>query len=98
MNTDELNKLEAFARAATVGEWQWAQTPTRTRIGAAWWAIRAIFCNQSPSLWGVMVGSPDHLLWVAITGNGPDSEANSAYLIAVQPSNILLLIEQLRKH
>jgi len=96
MTVDELDKLEQFARAATTGTWQWALTPTRSRLGAAWWMVRAIFSHRSPSLSGILIGNEDNYRWIAITGNGPDGDANSAYIVAVQPRNVLMLIDEIR--
>jgi hypothetical protein len=95
VTNEELDTLWDFASRATKNEWQWAKTPTHTRLAAAWWMIRTIFHNKGGCMWGVLVGSVDDPRWVAVTGNGSDSKANSAYLVAVQPSNIRNLCEAL---
>ena len=97
MTDEDLTRLEGYARAASGDAWQWAHTPTATRLGAIWWLVRLILKHRGSVVWGVVTGDGDAPPWVAITGNGPLSEANSAYLVAAQPVNILALIQEVRK-
>ncbi len=91
----ELDELTALARSASGGEWFWTHTPTKTVNAAVRWVAKTTRASDSPTIWGVMIGTSDNPQIIAYTGNGPTSESNSAYLTAVQPRNITSLIEQL---
>lgn len=96
MTNEELEKLEAYTRAASAGEWWWLQTPTKTVNAAVRWVAKSIRKSEGAALWGVGIGEGEQYQTIALTGNGAESEANSAYLIAAQPRNILILIEEVR--
>ena len=96
MTNEELDRLEHYASQASAGGWQWTCTPTQSRLAAIWWMARVIWKGRGP-LWGITQGGGDAPPWIAVTGNGPDSEANSEYLHAAQPTNIMLLIDALRE-
>lgn len=98
MWTDEaLDRLEALAAKASPDEWRWAITPTKTVNAAVRWIAKTVRQARGQQLWGVMVGPEDAPRWVAYTGNGVASEANSEYLVAVQPRNVIGLIAELRQ-
>lgn len=92
----QLDELAAVACAATLGRWLWGETPTKTVNAAVRWVAKMIRSSASPSIWEVYAGTPDAPRVTAITGNGPDSEANAAYIVSVQPQTVLNLIEDVR--
>lgn len=97
MNPEDIRRLEELALNATSGEWWWLATPTKTVNAAVRWAAHTIRKSDKPTIWGVAVGKAENHHLIAFTGNGDDSGVNSAYLVAVQPKNILLLISQIRR-
>ncbi len=94
----ELDELERLATAATQDLWQFGHSGTETLEDAVAWMTDVISHRDAPDLWAVFCGDPeDKPIMPAYTGNGPTSEANAAYLVAVQPRNVLALIAQLRR-
>lgn len=101
---EDLDRLEELARAATQEPWQWGHSGTETAEDAIQYAREVVektyLATDRTDLWIVYVGNPDvenGTRIVAYTGNGLTSEANSRYLVAVQPRVVLDLIEQLRR-
>jgi hypothetical protein len=92
----QLGELVAVARAATQGQWLWGPTPTKTVNAAVRWVAKMIRASTGPTIWEVYAGTPDAPRATAITGNGPDSEANAAYIVSAQPQTLLNLIEDVR--
>lgn len=99
-----LDELERLATAATQEPWGWGHSGTETVEDAIRFAAEVVeksyMITDRADLWLVYTGDPDAengTRLVAYTGNGPTSEANSAYLTAVQPRNVLALIQQLRR-
>lgn len=97
---DNLDELEALAKAASQTEWQLGHTGTATLDDAVRWMEDTIRKRDSPDIWLVFIGQVDAeggTLTTAYTGNGPTSEANARYITAVQPSYIRTIIYVLRK-
>lgn len=93
---EQLEELAAIARAATPGEWNWGCTPTKTVNAAVRWSAKSIRASGAPGLWEVYAGVPDNPRITAMTGNGPTSEANAAFIVSAQPRHVLALIEDLQ--
>lgn len=101
----ELGRLRGYALAASQQEWQIGVTPPELDMDglinymAETYRKREptqaylVFYGDSPNLETNRVES--EVMHVAITGNGPTSEANAEYLVSVQPKNILSLIQEL---
>lgn len=92
---EQLDELYELARRASEGEWKWMRTPTKTVNAAVRWIAKTTRKSGGTSIWGLFIGPTDDPQIVAYTGNGPTSEANSAYLVAVQPRNVRSLIDDL---
>ena len=56
-------------------------------------------CNKGPagSVHTVWYGDPDDALIVAVTGNGPTSEANAKHIAWSSPRNVTALIAEVRR-
>lgn len=71
---------------------------TETLEDAVAWMTEVLSHSDAPDLWGVFCGNPDDRPAIpAMTGNGPTSEANARYLVAVQPRTMLKLLIFLRQ-
>lgn len=103
----DLAEMERLALAASQADWQIGHTDTKTHEEAITFLTETIAKRDSSDLWLVFFGGDrryegdqeyaDESLTVAITGNGPTSEANAAYLAACKPATLLLLINELRR-
>ncbi len=99
----DLTVLEQAARAASASPWSLGVSNTATVEEAAAYSSDAVRKGDGAQLWMIVLGEyaegegPEEGISPAVTGNGPTSEANARYLVCVQPSNVLLLIAELRK-
>jgi hypothetical protein len=98
---DDLESIERAANAASQSRWHTGITPAE-REAARQWMIDCF--DQGESDRGHMVviqdgDKPldDSALCVAFTGNGPTSEANAQFIATASPSNVLLLVEEIRR-
>ncbi len=80
---------------ATQEEWVWGHSGTTTRQGAFQYSRDMIERGIDDDLHGVFVDRAGVMLCVALTGNGPTSEANARYLNLVEPANIHSLVTEL---
>lgn len=100
----DLIVLEQAARAASSSPWSLGVSPTNTVEEAANYIADSARQAGGSQVWFVVIGKwpegtmgPERAKIPAYTGNGPTSEANARYLVCVQPSNVLALINALRQ-
>lgn len=83
MTAAELDELEALANAATPGPWLWGRHTFKTKDEAKEWISETFEQREGLELWMSFVPDPERpgeSLFTAITGNGPHSEANAAFV------------------
>ena len=100
-------ELRKLAEAATPGRLRWAITEKDTHAEQAAWFEEHLSHTDSTTVHSVgvmdhpntVVGDdeerPKHLVCMATTGNGPNSEANARFIAAASPANVLLLLAAL---
>lgn len=96
----DLDELEALARAASQQRWEVGHSATGTLEDAVAWTERTLAQSDATDLYMVFYGDPaieGDTRVVALTGNGPTSEANADYLYAVQPQNLLRILAAYRQ-
>ena len=96
----DLDEMEQVAAAASQEPWQFGHSGTETHEAAVQFATDTITKSDLTDLWMAFTGDPNvegDTKVVALTGNGPMSEANAAYLVTFQPRNMLNLLWLLRK-
>jgi hypothetical protein len=101
---EQLDEMARLARAATQEPWQWGHSGTETLEDAVQYATEQIektyLLTDRTDLWMAFHGDPNvegGTKIIAFTGNGLTSEANAAYLMAAQPQNLIVLIDELRR-
>lgn len=86
MTKEELDALEALANAATPGPWLWGRHTFKTKDEAKEWISETFEQREGLELWMSFVPDPERpseSLFTAITGNGPHSEANAAFVAQI---------------
>ena len=90
----DLDALAALAAAATPGPWYDQTVGHRSIRQAAGAVTRALFVAPLPSctdLSWVYTDGPN----ICLTGNGPTSVENAAYIAAADPTTVLALLARL---
>lgn len=99
ISLDDLDQIEAAARAASPGPWQLGRHDSETIEEAVEYVAEIVRKGSHPDIWLAFIG--DHTTEgasrvVALTGNGPTSQANADYLATLHPANVLNLVAFLR--
>lgn len=93
-----LEDIRCIALAASMHDWAWSHSGTQTHEDAIAYVADMLRHSDRTDL--QMVGFEDdggEWLTVALTGNGPTSEANAAFIASAQPINIVRLIDEIRR-
>jgi len=93
-NTD-LEELSALAQAATQARWQWGHSGTGTLEEAVTYVTDQLAKSEETDVQMIFIGGDDTRV-VAITGNGPTSEANARYITALWPGVVLALVREVQ--
>lgn len=111
MTADERARLRKLCDAATPGPWEWTTTESMPRSELLSWVQQHFKMCNGDRVWGVgvrnhpltVVGAdltrPLHMVQACLTGNGPNSKCNSAFIAAARNAlpDCLDEIERLRK-
>lgn len=96
LTPEQLADLERLAQAASSEEWQSGKWEHASHSELLAYLSVAIRGRESTDLHGVWIAKEEGNRFTAITGNGPTSEANAAYIAAANPATVLQLIGQVR--
>lgn len=90
---DEFSELKAAALAATQGKWEMGTMPVVGPFGAASHIMSLVINTKGDSnlVHAVAAG----VLCTAVTGTGPNSEANARYIATASPAVVLSLLANL---
>ncbi len=94
-----LDELTELAQAATNQRWQWGHSATTTLEEATAYVADQLAKSDQSDIQMIFVGDPaipGDTRVVAITGNGPTSEANARYITALSPDVMLSLVREVR--
>lgn len=92
---DEFSELKAAALAATQGKWEMGAMPVVGPFGAASHIMSLVINTKGDSnlVHAVAAG----VLCTAVTGTGPNSEANARYIATASPAVALSLLANLEE-
>ena len=95
--TDDLiAEIEAAAKAATPGQWDWGGTPVSKPEEALEICRASIDLTKNPGPYFCEVYTQDGKR-TAIVGHGPTGQQNARHIAAANPANVLALIASLRE-
>lgn len=92
---DEFSELKAAALAATQGKWEMSAMPVVGLFGAASHIMSLVINTKGNSNLVHAVAAGD--LCTAVTGTGPNSEANARYIATASPAVVLSLLANLEE-
>lgn len=95
-----LAELRRVTEAATQGDYSLGNFPSDVLEDQISY-FREMSSSGTGAIWGVIVPTEDGVslekaaLWVAVTGNGPTSEANTRFIAAVNPAVVAALLDHI---
>jgi len=93
-----LSDLRKIALAASMYDWAWGHAGTETHEDAvAYFADMVRQSDKTDLQLVVFEDDGGEVFSVALTGNGPNSEANARFIASAQPINIVRLVDEIRR-
>lgn len=93
-----LAELRTIALTASMYDWSWGHSCTETQEAALEYMAGMLSHSDRTDLQLVIFEDDGgDTKAVAITGNGPNSEANARFMCAAQPVNVVRLLDEIKR-